>query len=155
MKTPAQGRPFLPFHTPSCSEVRLSTGIPANYNLNVSSFFLVFHYRAVSLCLALPYLALPRLALPCPALLSDYQRAGQILDDELNALLVRPLAPGVTLHAVVDACHSGTVMDLSFRTKNKRGQGMIWKGRPLCALPMQSAVSCVLHLSLTFERAGH
>lgn len=42
---------------------------------------------------------------------------------------VRPLMPGVTMHAVVDACHSGTVLDLPFRTKFRRGQGFYWKGR--------------------------
>jgi hypothetical protein len=52
-----------------------------------------------------------------------------MVDDELNQLLVRPLPPGVTLHAVVDACHSGTVLDLLYRTKVKR-EGIYWKGRP-------------------------
>ncbi|KAL6759392.1 metacaspase type I [Haematococcus lacustris] len=60
---------------------------------------------------------------------SDHETAGQIVDDELNLLLVRPLLPGVNLHAVVDACHSGTVMDLAYRTKYKPGQGFTWKGR--------------------------
>ncbi len=41
----------------------------------------------------------------CP---SDFQRAGQIVDNELNQMLVRPLPPGVVLHCVIDACHSGT-----------------------------------------------
>jgi metacaspase-1 len=62
--------------------------------------------------------------------ISDFKSAGQMVDDELNQLLVRPLLPGVTLHAVVDACHSGTVLDLPFRAKVKRGQIMPWKGRP-------------------------
>jgi len=31
-----------------------------------------------------------------------------IVDDELNAALVKPLCPGLVLHAVIDACHSGT-----------------------------------------------
>ncbi|OMP09496.1 Peptidase C14, caspase catalytic [Corchorus olitorius] len=46
----------------------------------------------------------------CPV---DFLTAGMILDDDLNSLIVRPLKPGVTLHAVVDACHSGTILDLS------------------------------------------
>jgi hypothetical protein len=45
-----------------------------------------------------------------PCVCADYKSAGQIVDDELNQLLVRPLPPGVNLHAVIDACHSGTVM---------------------------------------------
>lgn len=33
----------------------------------------------------------------------DFKRAGQIVDDELNVVLVNPLPAGVKLHAVVDA----------------------------------------------------
>lgn len=36
----------------------------------------------------------------CPC---DFRHAGQIVDDEVNALLVNPLPAGVKLHAVVDA----------------------------------------------------
>ncbi|XWS39740.1 hypothetical protein CRYUN_Cryun18bG0080200 [Craigia yunnanensis] len=45
----------------------------------------------------------------CPV---DFQKAGLILDNDLNSLIVRPLKHGVTLHAIVDACHSGTILDL-------------------------------------------
>ncbi|XVE93146.1 hypothetical protein REPUB_Repub01dG0165100 [Reevesia pubescens] len=45
----------------------------------------------------------------CPV---DFQKAGMILDNDLNSLIVRPLKQGVTLHAIVDACHSGTILDL-------------------------------------------
>ncbi|EFJ51059.1 metacaspase type I [Volvox carteri f. nagariensis] len=62
----------------------------------------------------------------CP---SDFKRAGQIVDDELNRLMVRPLMPGVTLHAVVDACHSGTALDLPFRAKVDGAGRWYWKGR--------------------------
>ncbi|CAA7395113.1 unnamed protein product [Spirodela intermedia] len=47
----------------------------------------------------------------CPV---DYQKSGAIVDDMVNAILVRPLPQGVTLHAVVDACHSGSALDLPF-----------------------------------------
>ena len=40
-----------------------------------------------------------------------------IVDDELNAVLVNPLPEGAVLTAVVDACHSGSVLDLEFRTE--------------------------------------
>lgn len=40
----------------------------------------------------------------------DFRTAGQIEDDEINAVLVRPLPHGCKLHAVVDACHSGSGM---------------------------------------------
>ena len=45
-----------------------------------------------------------------------------VLDDALNAVLVRGLPPGCVLHAVVDACHSGTALDLRFRTRWDRAQ---------------------------------
>ena len=47
----------------------------------------------------------------------DFQRAGEILDDELHAILVRPLVRGVRLTAIFDSCHSGSVMDLPFSYK--------------------------------------
>lgn len=47
----------------------------------------------------------------CPL---DFRYAGEIIDDELNRILVRPLTQGVKLHAIIDACHSGSVMDLPY-----------------------------------------
>ncbi|XP_020533883.1 metacaspase-1 isoform X2 [Jatropha curcas] len=47
----------------------------------------------------------------CPV---DFDKAGMILDNEINATIVRPLPKGVVLHAIVDACHSGTVLDLPY-----------------------------------------
>jgi metacaspase-1 len=44
----------------------------------------------------------------------DFQQEGVIVDDEINETIVRPLPHGVKLHAIVDACHSGTVLDLPF-----------------------------------------
>ncbi|KAK2360347.1 metacaspase-1 [Trifolium repens] len=71
----------------------------------------------------------------CPL---DFETQGMIVDDEINATLVRPLPHGVRLHALIDACHSGTVMDLPFLCRmNSRGQYVwedhrprsgIWKG---------------------------
>ncbi|KAG6652856.1 hypothetical protein CIPAW_05G034600 [Carya illinoinensis] len=45
----------------------------------------------------------------CPV---DFMQEGMILDNEINSTIVRPLKKGITLHAIVDACHSGTVLDL-------------------------------------------
>ncbi|XP_011087895.1 metacaspase-1 isoform X3 [Sesamum indicum] len=42
----------------------------------------------------------------------DYETEGRILDDELNATIVRPLPTGATLHSVIDTCFSGTFLDL-------------------------------------------
>jgi hypothetical protein len=44
----------------------------------------------------------------------DHRAAGVIVDDELNRILVNPLPPGVKLHAIIDACHSGSALDLPF-----------------------------------------
>ncbi|RHZ72705.1 hypothetical protein Glove_241g10 [Diversispora epigaea] len=44
----------------------------------------------------------------------DWQKAGQIIDDELHHLLVDPLPEGVRLTVVFDSCHSGTVLDLPY-----------------------------------------
>lgn len=57
----------------------------------------------------------------CP---SDFLKSGLILDNDLNTLLVSPLIPGVKLHAIVDACHSGTILDLPFRYLTKQRK---WK----------------------------
>lgn len=52
----------------------------------------------------------------CPL---DFETQGMIVDDEINATIVRPLPHGVKLHAIVDACHSGTVLDLPFLCRMK------------------------------------
>lgn len=61
----------------------------------------------------------------CP---TDYARSGVIVDDDLNKMLVRPLGPGVTLHAVMDCCHSGTTLDLPYHTI-AGGSGELSKSR--------------------------
>ncbi|XP_051146601.1 metacaspase-3-like [Andrographis paniculata] len=42
----------------------------------------------------------------------DYETEGRILDDEINATIVRPLPRGATLHSIIDTCFSGTFLDL-------------------------------------------
>jgi len=42
----------------------------------------------------------------------DFQAAGQILDTEMSERLVSQLPEGVKLTALIDACHSGTALDL-------------------------------------------
>ncbi|ORX46047.1 peptidase C14 [Hesseltinella vesiculosa] len=39
---------------------------------------------------------------------------GQIVDDEMNAIMVRPLPRGCRLTAIFDSCHSGTALDLPY-----------------------------------------
>ncbi|XP_020593056.1 metacaspase-1-like [Phalaenopsis equestris] len=60
----------------------------------------------------------------CPV---DYEEQGVILDDELNATLVRPLCTGVKLHAIIDSCHSGTVLDLPYLCRMSRGGFFQWE----------------------------
>ena len=44
----------------------------------------------------------------------DYQRNGQIRDDEVFTRMVAPLPEGCQLTVVIDACHSGSVLDLPY-----------------------------------------
>lgn len=53
----------------------------------------------------------------CPL---DFEKQGMIVDDEINATIVRPLPRGAKLHAIIDACHSGTVLDLSYLCRMDR-----------------------------------
>ncbi|PWA57316.1 zinc finger, LSD1-type, Caspase-like domain protein [Artemisia annua] len=71
----------------------------------------------------------------CPL---DFETEGMIVDDEINAKLVKPLPHGVKLHAIIDACHSGTVLDLpnlcrmksngEYRWEDHSPKSGIWKG---------------------------
>ncbi|KAF8628785.1 hypothetical protein AX15_003724 [Amanita polypyramis BW_CC] len=44
----------------------------------------------------------------------DFKESGDIIDNELNQILVKPLPPGCRLTGVFDCCHSGTVLDLPY-----------------------------------------
>ncbi|KAJ5940619.1 hypothetical protein N7516_000787 [Penicillium verrucosum] len=44
----------------------------------------------------------------------DYRDVGHIVDDDMHAIMVRPLRPGVRLTAIFDSCHSGTALDLPY-----------------------------------------
>ncbi|XVF22871.1 hypothetical protein REPUB_Repub12eG0208600 [Reevesia pubescens] len=68
----------------------------------------------------------------CPL---DFETQGMIVDDEINATLVRPLPRGVKLHAIIDACHSGTVLDLPFLCRMNRAGQYVWEDhRPASGL---------------------
>ncbi|WOL10486.1 metacaspase-1 [Canna indica] len=60
----------------------------------------------------------------CPL---DFETQGMIVDDEINATIVRPLPHGVKLHAMIDACHSGTVLDLPFLCRMNRTGQYVWE----------------------------
>ncbi|KAL7157154.1 hypothetical protein ABFS83_02G058700 [Erythranthe nasuta] len=57
----------------------------------------------------------------------DHQREGTILDDEINATIVRPLPRGAKLHAIIDSCHSGTILDLPFVCRMNRNGYYTWE----------------------------
>eukprot|EP00744_Colponema_vietnamica_P002726 GILI01004243.1.p1 GENE.GILI01004243.1~~GILI01004243.1.p1 ORF type:complete len:491 (+),score=94.15 GILI01004243.1:45-1517(+) len=44
----------------------------------------------------------------------DYQQAGCIIDDDIYSILIARLPPGARLTAVIDCCHSGSIMDLQY-----------------------------------------
>ncbi|KAL3524099.1 hypothetical protein ACH5RR_016933 [Cinchona calisaya] len=60
----------------------------------------------------------------CPL---DFETQGMIVDDEINATIVRPLPPGAKLHAIIDACHSGTMLDLPFLCRMDRTGRYVWE----------------------------
>ncbi|XP_057977164.1 metacaspase-3-like isoform X1 [Malania oleifera] len=60
----------------------------------------------------------------CPV---DYETEGPILDDEINATIVRPLCHGAKLHAIIDSCHSGTILDLPFVCRIDRKGCYSWE----------------------------
>ncbi|KAI8146202.1 peptidase C14, caspase domain-containing protein, partial [Fennellomyces sp. T-0311] len=45
--------------------------------------------------------------------------SGQIIDDDMHDLLVRPLPEGCRLTAIFDSCHSGTALDLPYTYSTK------------------------------------
>ncbi|XP_065871676.1 metacaspase-1-like isoform X2 [Euphorbia lathyris] len=59
----------------------------------------------------------------CPL---DYETQGMIIDDEINQTIVRPLPKGATLHAIVDACYSGSILHLPFPCKMNREGYYTW-----------------------------
>ncbi|KAL2902175.1 Metacaspase-1 [Bienertia sinuspersici] len=86
----------------------------------------------------------------CPL---DFQTRGMIVDDEINDTLVKPLLPGVKLHAIIDACHSGTMLDLPFlcrmndefdsiwgRNERKKFEGRWWSPTGIRGMESQPAV---------------
>jgi len=62
---------------------------------------------------------------------SDADAEGCLPDDELNQRLVGTLPRGARLHAVVDACHSGSALDLPFTARlDASGATVRWVAAP-------------------------
>ncbi|XP_068641153.1 metacaspase-1-like [Aristolochia californica] len=67
----------------------------------------------------------------CPM---DYETQGNIIDDEINETIVRPLPRGAKLHAIIDASHSGTALDLPFVCRMGRTGSYQWVNQsPACS----------------------
>ncbi|MED6108736.1 hypothetical protein PIB30_026822 [Stylosanthes scabra] len=62
----------------------------------------------------------------CPL---DYEKEGNIIDDQINATIVRPLPHGAKLHAIVDASFSGTILDLPFICTTNRKGNYVWTNK--------------------------
>ncbi|XP_057520000.1 metacaspase-1-like [Amaranthus tricolor] len=60
----------------------------------------------------------------CPL---DFETRGMIVDDEINETIVRPLSRGAKLHAIIDACHSGTMLDLPFLCRMNGSGQYVWE----------------------------
>ncbi|XP_072972597.1 metacaspase-1-like isoform X1 [Typha angustifolia] len=60
----------------------------------------------------------------CPL---DFETNGMIVDDEVNSIIVRPLPRGAKLHAIVDTCHSGTILDLPYLCRISRTGYWQWE----------------------------
>eukprot|EP00210_Caulerpa_lentillifera_P007010 g6704.t1 len=56
----------------------------------------------------------------------DFRCSGYIVDDDINRILVRPIPPGCTLHALTDCCHSGTIMDLLYSIRARTSKDLYW-----------------------------
>ncbi|KAK7319437.1 hypothetical protein RJT34_04158 [Clitoria ternatea] len=80
----------------------------------------------------------------CPV---DFLKEGMIIDNDINSTIVWPLKKGVTLHAIVDACHSGTILDLLYVYKHESG---IWEdNKPPSKEPIRKHTSGGLAICLS------
>lgn len=93
----------------------------------------------------------------------DFQSAGQILDDDILKMLVKPMQEGVTVTVLMDCCHSGTVLDLPYRFGADEDAMHLDQGVNLaalaggvaevaelclCAMAMQSVLGMVMEMVL-------
>ncbi|KAJ2822619.1 Ca(2+)-dependent cysteine protease, partial [Coemansia sp. 'formosensis'] len=70
----------------------------------------------------------------CPL---DFESKGQIIDDDMNAIMVRPLPRGARLTAIFDCCHSASALDLPFQYNHlgnlKNEKAITYAGKGLAA----------------------
>ena len=79
----------------------------------------------------------------------DYQRKGQIRDDDLFDLLVSHVPEGCNLTVVMDCCHSGTILDLPYTLKVDKGTlEAIASGHPPTTKPNPKFTGRLLKLGI-------
>jgi hypothetical protein len=77
----------------------------------------------------------------------DFKRAGQIVDDDILKMLVKPMRAGVNVTVLMDCCHSGTVLDLPYRFSADDSQMRLDSGRMknmLAGLDVGEVACCAL-----------
>jgi hypothetical protein len=70
----------------------------------------------------------------------DFVENGVVKDDDLFRTLVAPLAPGASLVAIMDCCHSGTMLDLGYDFTLTDKQFKHEKERLLKKVPLNGSV---------------
>lgn len=84
-------------------------------------------------------------------------QSGQIIDDDMHEIMVRPLPKGCRLTAIFDSCHSGTVLDLPYIYSTKgqikdnnvfkhAGMGFLSAGMLYASGDREGALSSILSL---------
>lgn len=80
----------------------------------------------------------------------DYASAGQIVDDDILKILVKPMKAGVNVTVLMDCCHSGTALDLPFRFNADDDQMKLDQGSSnnilssLGGMDAESAIGCAM-----------
>lgn len=76
----------------------------------------------------------------------DFQRAGQILDDDLYTHLVKKTQAGVTVTVLMDCCHSGSALDLPYEINATQSSMSFNQGFNLGLLDDNMAAMCCFGL---------
>jgi len=85
----------------------------------------------------------------------DFQRAGQILDDDLYKRLVTKMGKGVTVVVLMDSCHSGTALDLPYEINATQSKMRLNQGFNMGLLDNATAViGCCVCAFYVFQLLG-
>jgi hypothetical protein len=83
----------------------------------------------------------------CPI---DFETQGMIVDNEINDTIVKPLPYGVRLNAIIDACHSGTVLDLPYVCRFNRFENNLFDFCPVFGRFLNSVIMSVITETMQF-----